>query len=491
MRWFIIVLLLFAATRSIAQTQKPWQPFPFGQVSYYKNNKIISNAHSFYTLSADSSKVDGSDTIVFLNRKLYPGEPLCVQPGSTLWDEPFIPIYDPLVRDSFRVSGDTTWLNGASLYSDAWLFNTPILQPMNFSGNGYFVWDSAWYEPDIQDSVRRITLYASLSPVVLVKKDTMRISKSHGLVKVSLSNLSVCPAKGNELDLRLCGFDGPSLQWGFATPQAERYVNYYPGDIIKWHVSQQSISGNTDQYIRDSVTSVVGDPTYVTCNVWRIKQIYENGDFVSETQQATYMGFNMTELRLQAKRTTSQMSADTTSGLTHDVYEIVLRENVDGSCEQDTMLEAFVFSTYYVPDACQIGVVTDNNHSVMYSTKRGLMGSTVSGVSSYSQTNQIGYYSPTKGISCGDFVPLGANTLVSAHSISVYPAPTHNNLTLDFHQPVSGTLNVLDATGRLIHTQQLTANDLVMLDVSALSPSIYFVRVMTNGGVYTSKFVKQ
>jgi hypothetical protein len=101
-----------------------------------------------------------------------------------------------------------------------------------------------------------------------------------------------------------------------------------------------------------------------------------------------------------------------------------------------------------------------------------------------------GYYSPARGIACGNWFPLSV-TNPDQSKIYVAPNPASTTIQLTFHQPISGTLDVLDATGRQIQTKQLTANDLVTLDVSALSPSIYFIRVLTNDGVYTGKFVKQ
>jgi len=472
--------------------QKPWQPYPFGQVSYYKDTVAVADTHLFYAVSPDSTVVNGNDTVVYLNRKIFPSEPMCLQPGSELWNEPFVTIYDPFVRDSFRVNGDTVWFNGIGgpPYSKGWVFNVPQLQPMNLSGTESFVWDSAWYNVQLQDSVRRITLYASLSPAVLVKKDTMRISKTHGLLTVGIFDQSVSPALANTLRLQLCGYVHATAQWGFHPPPAERYVEYYPGDIMKWHYHSQTTSGAVDQYYRDSVTSVVTDPDFVQVNVWEVKQTFNDGIFTSQTEQATFLDFDMTALRLQAKRTTAFMAVDTTAGSNPRAYQILLYEQNDNTCVDDTVMVRLANAIYYVGGQCQVGILTDDYHAHYFSTKRGLIKSTYAGLVS-GETDQVGYYSPTKGISCGDFVPLDVDERHKDQHLTLFPNPATERLTLSLPQPSTGTLQILDAAGRLVLLERFNGSASETVDVTGLAAGLYVVRALSNSAVYTTKFTKQ
>ena len=87
---------------------------------------------------------------------------------------------------------------------------------------------------------------------------------------------------------------------------------------------------------------------------------------------------------------------------------------------------------------------------------------------------------------------LGLSEINSADRTLVYPVPAHSTLYLLFDSPITGNVKVIDVSGReLMAVGALDKKKTKTIDVSTLSPGIYFVVVesSTNKSVY--KFVKE
>jgi hypothetical protein len=78
-----------------------------------------------------------------------------------------------------------------------------------------------------------------------------------------------------------------------------------------------------------------------------------------------------------------------------------------------------------------------------------------------------------------------------ANSVKLYPNPASNQVTIVMNSVAEGaTLEVLDVMGRMVHT--VPASQISTIDISALTPGMYQVRIVKNGqAVYTEKFLKQ
>lgn len=88
------------------------------------------------------------------------------------------------------------------------------------------------------------------------------------------------------------------------------------------------------------------------------------------------------------------------------------------------------------------------------------------------------------GLFTGDNVTAIRNII--AKSLEVYPNPATN--TLYIQNVKEGTVQVYDATGRLMMRNEVAGNeDYIQLDISSLSTGMYFVKI----GNHTAKFVKE
>jgi hypothetical protein len=515
MRLFIVVLLLFAATGSFAQTQKPWQPFPFGQVGYYADSSGNpgNDGSTFRTISLDSLQVIGVDSFYFFNRKLFSGEPLCTQPGSSLWREHEFPngLFG-IQSDSLRISGDTVWLPSDSVIIP-WIFNKGLDEPLNqvqICGGKFFKYSAQWFDYEIMDSVRSISVYNSASPNSTVyAEDELRMSKHHGFVKTKgLYTLDFCETLFTGEPVMLVGTKTDTTAWGFKVPESSRYFPYTNGDIIKWH---QGSTNGSSYTIRDSVMDVEysGDTIAVQWRrVTRNTSINPSVDIVTTpleyfiTHDYDWLFTRTTNLPCIEPAYFPGVDPNRVTALT------ALVKRLDGCPAVDTIFYIDLQHYFLDNDSCYLIDASPTNtfdefniiqYHYQYSAARGFdeyfhvhtYGGAGNTYVDYTSKYQLGYFSPSRGFACGDWFGLSNLNLQPADRITLSPNPASATIELTFHRPVSGTLNVLDATGRLIQTQQLAANDLVMLDVSALSPSIYFIHVLANDSVYTCKFVKQ
>lgn len=86
---------------------------------------------------------------------------------------------------------------------------------------------------------------------------------------------------------------------------------------------------------------------------------------------------------------------------------------------------------------------------------------------------------------------LGAEDFISQGSVSVYPNPAMNELTIRIQDPVEADFRVFDITGKLVINQpDISVVGQHTLNISALQSGTYFVRINSNKGMVTKKFIK-
>ncbi len=95
--------------------------------------------------------------------------------------------------------------------------------------------------------------------------------------------------------------------------------------------------------------------------------------------------------------------------------------------------------------------------------------------------------------SCTDFAMLlngvGIEEGIEEHFV-IYPNPVHANITLD-NLGKAEKVEIFNLTGQLVKTIALSNTDKISVDVSELEAGVYFINVMNENGVQSSKFIKQ
>ncbi len=84
-----------------------------------------------------------------------------------------------------------------------------------------------------------------------------------------------------------------------------------------------------------------------------------------------------------------------------------------------------------------------------------------------------------------DFFELSNKDFAFDKSVSLFPNPTRNSISVNTTQEII-SLTVVDQLGKIVLTQNETAT----LDVSGLQSGIYFIRIATDRGFGVKKFVK-
>ncbi len=84
------------------------------------------------------------------------------------------------------------------------------------------------------------------------------------------------------------------------------------------------------------------------------------------------------------------------------------------------------------------------------------------------------------------------DNLISKESVSLYPNPAANELTVKFQQAVEADFRVYDITGKLvIHESDISVVRQHTLNISGLQTGAYFVRINSDRGAVTKKFIKK
>ena len=86
--------------------------------------------------------------------------------------------------------------------------------------------------------------------------------------------------------------------------------------------------------------------------------------------------------------------------------------------------------------------------------------------------------------------PLGITEQHSA-VVGIYPNPASNTINIICGDNATGSqIEIIDATGKLVHTSTVLSGNSSVVDVSSLAQGIYFVRVNKGSVVLTGKFIR-
>jgi len=83
----------------------------------------------------------------------------------------------------------------------------------------------------------------------------------------------------------------------------------------------------------------------------------------------------------------------------------------------------------------------------------------------------------------------GINSLSEKSTIKLYPNPVQNQLFIESEKGQVLEMNILDISGKEIRS--ITNNNVNSIDVSDLNQGVYILKVTTENGVSTNRFIKQ
>ena len=90
-------------------------------------------------------------------------------------------------------------------------------------------------------------------------------------------------------------------------------------------------------------------------------------------------------------------------------------------------------------------------------------------------------------------IPQSVNDVTANGMFSVYPNPTAGMMTINWKSGMAeqATVNVVDMTGRVVMSEDVTTNSASKLNIGYLTNGVYFIKVSNSAGQYTEKVVLQ
>jgi hypothetical protein len=88
-----------------------------------------------------------------------------------------------------------------------------------------------------------------------------------------------------------------------------------------------------------------------------------------------------------------------------------------------------------------------------------------------------------------NFGVLGIET-IDSYSVNIYPNPTTGELIISGELKIE-KIDILDITGKIVSSHQITTSLNHQINISHLSAGIYFVKINTEAGEIVRKVVKE
>lgn len=92
---------------------------------------------------------------------------------------------------------------------------------------------------------------------------------------------------------------------------------------------------------------------------------------------------------------------------------------------------------------------------------------------------------------CLNVTITGLDQSISENTISIFPNPTNNILTIEFNAAFNETINSLTIYNMLGQVELIESKGKVEVDVSTLQAGVYFIKINTNKGDWNGKFIKR
>lgn len=105
----------------------------------------------------------------------------------------------------------------------------------------------------------------------------------------------------------------------------------------------------------------------------------------------------------------------------------------------------------------------------------------------YTSANNIGNPVPVHGL-CGNSIPLDIKKNIADINVSIYPNPSTNFLFIENKNIKINIVNVLDFTGKIVKEIK---TDIDIININDIPNGIYFIKLITDEGIITKKFIKQ
>lgn len=485
-------LLTFSALVFSFFTQaQDWALFPLNQQTYY-HRAYPTNPVELKMQVMDSVKVLGNQSIQYFKKKLpIPGAGAC---RDFLADR--IRSLDSIVtrNDSvFYYLGNANnrppflFLPKANV-GDTWVGREPSI--VNYQNGVTVNCVSTQIESflGVTDSVKTFEFTAfhnSSNPFIGFH---MKLSKNHGLLEYfPFEDLFKTPLSAPYTHEVIAGVKTPTTSFGFRQPTLFDYFPYQTGDVLIWENVRTRLNvSNEYSYQRDSFVSVTRYPDSIVM-VYNTTTINGNQIYTYQNQRDIVNRMNYRNI-LEKTPKWYALEQSHLNGEKH-IWQTD-RLMVDYNSSTPVVTYSLGYNAEVIDTLnCIISNLFDTGQSRTYSTQYGLIESCNNSILIYC-TRLIGSrigYQVNGNI---DFsLYLDVNHIAgNDQSINLFPNPATNMLQVSIPD-ASGTelVEVYDLMGNLALRETLQGS---ALDISQLPVGAYMLRVHTDKGLKSGRFVK-
>lgn len=479
-----LLLIVFLASCSLTLAQD-WNPLPANQTLLYQYpGNTQSLQYSIMAAKCDSVVAEGQDSVHYLyriDRAAFPGETAV---GCNNWTRE--PDY-VLNQDHYfgqkmvrRPDGDCHFISSSA---DSFLLKSHAPQ------GATWMWDDT--TTATISAITATTVFGqadSVKVIALSNGNTLRLSKSHGLI-AAYAFFSADYINSNNPQFKLWGI--PELALGRKLPGFDGVFGHQVGDQFGYKKKHSSypFGGYTTTYtVNLKILSAI--PGSDTSYLARIKVAY---DYVGAQGGNQHQGYPLKDTVLSFPRVQYQ-NLESLPFQHHQIGMFGYYPWVQAGVhlwEADTNRVMLTFATWLDHDTCsQIVFFTSAHTEEKYMTGVGLWDSFENG-DDYDRRYYKTCFTTAAGSydNCPDLDSL-ANSAPDPdpmHEVDFlsYPNPAHDLLHVDFHNRLatqSHTISIYSPIGTLVskHVVPKGTNNFTV-DVEELVPAMYIMKIEQNG----------
>ncbi|MEX0967306.1 MAG: T9SS type A sorting domain-containing protein [Bacteroidia bacterium] len=447
----ILKVVGFLSLFSSAVICQDWSPFPLGAVMHF------SSGNQYQKVYLDSSKMSG-DTIFYFYSNTLVFSDTCIIDLDTI---PLGAMNRPIVAE-YSVLGDTVF---------AGISKTKFLP---FSGKNE-TWEDDNYSFKVIELTEEVILgqldsikYFTITNKGTKSTDTFRLSKHFGCLE--LMPFLQTPLVQMMPPGKLIGYEDDNVQLGFRDLEFQEYFQFSEGDVFFYEMG--GIYSNNfgyqkypDLVYKDSITELLITPDSIYYKYWRTEDVT-----LKESQGDTTYYAPLQNLSHVLAYGYITFPSGSPSLLENRVWQ---KNGASMKCLE---------STIYILD-CQIYDQHDVREGFGFYTPecnyfyRGYLIYNISTIGRY--TDIIGWVINGKDSGITK-LPMGIkeNQLVKT---SVYPNPTTGIVNIKTGTPQSLSLQLLDATGRVLYKEEFSNS--TSLNLSTFKSGMYFLILQNNSGI--------
>jgi len=495
----IINLITFSA---FAQN---WALFPPDQGGYYTNPAKYRSYENYETIqywSVDSIKNGMNEDVWYFNSKFLPETYQKCFAGTGDYYRELNPFDSLLYRNDtifykIKIESDPFYFLPNALEGESW-----IVYSERKKDSIKITYEKKEFAEflNLSDSVKQYSfeLIGIHADSTNIDEQSMRLSKHYGLIEYIDFNRLFNPYYSIQQyeTIRLASIENDTLQTGYQLPSFKTFLPYSEGDVLVWQEDRGHFleSRIFDKYHLDSLIKVVEneDSLYYIYN--RTSFNYQNEISGQQSDLVQSFVFADFENIVGAKPNLWGVGKGTIPYYSEEysAQKLHLWNSVNHliSEDEDTVIIAWSDYSDNIMDTtlCQTES-TGVFYSCILENQRGLVSRSQNYFyNSFWEFNLIG--SKINGVEVGTLdVIVGIEEQKVNETIQLYPNPANNYINLMANETLpNASYSIVDIDGRIRNEGTMAQQT---INITHLSPGIYFLNVISGQKAFTVKFVKQ